>query len=336
MLGPQDVGHRVVVRRIVGISGDRTLYSDALGELVDLTETYLTVATVKGPIRVPLSKVHRAKRVPPPPPRRVPLARRPPAAVVAALEVAANEAWPAPVQERLGGWLLRAADGWTGRGNSALPVGAPGRPLAAAIDAVERWYADRGQPPMISVPLPMAGSVGRALDTRGWSARPLVLVQTAPLAAVRDAAPRRADLPRVELAATPSDDWLTIAAARKGDLPDVARHVLTAVEQIRFAHLHDASAPGRLLGIARGTVTGEGRWLGVTLLEVLPEARGRGFAPHLVRALVDWAAGLGATDVFLQVEEANPAIALYQRLGFTTHHTYRIRVAPEPEVGAGG
>jgi len=37
VLRRQDVGHRVVVRRIVGVSPERTLYSDALGELVDLS-----------------------------------------------------------------------------------------------------------------------------------------------------------------------------------------------------------------------------------------------------------------------------------------------------------
>jgi hypothetical protein len=122
----------VVVRRIVGVSQDRPLFTDALGELVELTETHLTIATAKGTIRVPLREVHRAKRVP--------AAGRPRAADVVALELAANDAWPAPVQDRLGSWLLRAADNWTGRGNSALAVGDPDRPLEAAIDAVERWY----------------------------------------------------------------------------------------------------------------------------------------------------------------------------------------------------
>ncbi|RQX59079.1 GNAT family N-acetyltransferase, partial [Micromonospora chalcea] len=79
----------------------------------------------------------------------------------------------------------------------------------------------------------------------------------------------------------------------------------------------------------RGTVTGEGRWLGVSLLEVLPEARRRGFAVAVVRALARWGAAEGATRAFLQVEQSNTrAVELYRRLGFTTHHTYLTRVAP--------
>ena len=187
MLRRQDVGHRVVVRRIVGISADRPLFSDALGELVDLTETELTIATAKGTLRVPLREVHRAKRVP--------AARRPPAADVIALELAANDAWPAPTQARLGGWVLRAAQNWTGRANSALAVGDPDRTLEAAIDAVVDWYAAHGQQALINAPMPLAAPVNSALDDRGWTSRPLTLVQTASLAGVLAHLPPRIDLP---------------------------------------------------------------------------------------------------------------------------------------------
>ncbi|MFG1775471.1 GNAT family N-acetyltransferase [Micromonospora sp. NPDC049051] len=318
MLRQQDVGHRIVVRRIVGVREGRPLYSDALGELVELSDTHLTLATAQGRLQVPVVEVHRAKRVPP--------ARRPTAAAVVELELAADEAWPAAVRGRLGDWRLRAAGGWTGRANSALPVGDPDRPLPAALDAVQRWYADLGLPPMVNTPLPLAAPVGAELDARGWVGRPPVLVQTVPLAGLPPAAPERAGAPPVVLATGPSDDWLTVAAGRKGGLPDAARHVLTAVDQVRFAHVY---ADGALLAIGRGTVTGQGRWLGLSLIEVLPEARRQGLAGRIIRALADWGAATGASRAFLQVEQRNtPAVALYRTLGFTTHHTYLTRTPP--------
>ncbi|MEU6203682.1 GNAT family N-acetyltransferase [Micromonospora musae] len=324
MLGQQDVGHRIVVRRIVGIREGRPLFSDALGELVELDETHLTLSTAQGPLRVSRDEVHRAKRVPP--------ARRPTATAMIELELAADEAWPAPTRERLGGWLLRAADGWTGRANSALPVGDPDRPLPAALDTVERWYAERGRTPLVNTPLPLATPVGAELDARGWSSRPPVLAQTAPLPLVT-AAPPATPAPRgpggsavVRLAAAPAPEWLAVVGDRKAGLPDAARHVLTAVEQVRFAH---AYADGELVGIGRGTVTGQGRWLGLTVIEVLPAARRQGLAGRIVRALAQWGAEAGATDAFLQVEQRNTgAVALYRRFGFTTHHTYLTRVPP--------
>ncbi len=321
MLRRQDVGYRVVVRRIVGIRDGRPLFSDALGELVDLTETDLTLATGRGTLRVPLREVHRARRVPP--------RRRPTAADVVALELAADEAWPAPARDRLGAWLLRAADGWTGRGNSALPVGDPDRPLERAVDAVERWYRGRGLRPLVNVPLPLAAPVNTELDARGWQTLPLVLVQTATLDTLRGATGTRDELPAVELAAVPSEAWLAVVRERKGGLPGAARHLLTAVPEVRFAQVYGDR--GDLLAVARGTVTGNGRWLGVTLLEVAGHARRRGLARHVTGALARWAAEVGATHAFLQVEERNTAaVALYGRLGFTTHHTYLTRAAPEP------
>ncbi|MGW0218648.1 GNAT family N-acetyltransferase [Micromonospora chokoriensis] len=381
MLRQQDVGHRIVVRRIVGIREGRPLFSDALGELVELSETHLTLATAKGPLRVPVAQVHRAKRVP--------ATRRPTAAAVVALERAADEAWPAPTRGRLGDWLLRSADGWTGRANSALPIGDPDRPLPAAVDAVERWYAEQGQPAMINTPLPLAAPVGTELDARGWTTRPPTLVQTAPLPLPAEGrlAPRQGDAVSatsdvaaaqrgavaepaadaiepgtgaavevatgadvadevsasaavavgagaagawrgavVELATTPSEQWLAVASGRKGGLPEAARHVLTAVDQVRFAHVY---VDGALVAVGRGTVTGAGRWLGLSLIEVLPEARRQGLARRVIHELTGWGVSSGATHAFLQVEQRNTAaVTLYRRLGFTTHHTYLTRVAP--------
>jgi N-acetylglutamate synthase len=313
VLRRQDVGHRVVVRRFVGFRGDRRLYTDALGELVDVTETQLTIATDKGTLVVPLEDVHRAKRVPP--------RRRPTATDVIGLELAADEAWPAPVHDRLGGWLLRSAEGWTGRANSALPIGDPDRPLEEAVDAVERWYAGRGRQPLVNVPLPLAAPVGAALDARGWTARPLTLVQTGPLTGIPAPTGRR-----IALREAPSDEWLTIAAARKQGLPPAAMHVLTAVRQVRFAEAYE---DGELVAIGRGAVVGGGHRLHLSLVEVEPEHRRRGLAREVTSALAAWAAQLGAREVFLQVEERNAAaVALYGSMGLSTHHSYLTREAP--------
>lgn len=304
MLGPQDVGHRVVVRRITGVRDDRPIFSDVLGELTDLGETHVTVRTRGGLIRVPRDEIARA--------RRVPDRRRPSA--TEALELVAAQGWPAPETAQLGDWLLRAAGGWTRRGNSALPLGDPGLALPEAIDAVERWYRARDLPPSITVPLPLRARLETDLQARGWRALPPVLVQTAPLSRVRGAAGD------VELATAPSQAWLAVVAGRKGGLPDAARHILTAVPQVRFASVYaESPAP---LAIARGVVTGD--WLGVSLVEVDPVARRRGLARRVTWALAGWATGAGATRAYLQVEEHNrAAIALYGSLGFATHHSYR-------------
>ena len=78
------------------------------------------------------------------------------------LERAAALHWQAPETELLGEWRLRAAAGFTGRANSALPLGDPGVPLPEAAAAVTDWYRRRRLPPMIAVPLPLGWGRGYA------------------------------------------------------------------------------------------------------------------------------------------------------------------------------
>ena len=279
--------------------------------------------TRDGAIRVPTAEIYRAKPVPD---RR----RLTP---TEALEVAAAAGWPARERDRLGDWLLRATDGWTMRGNSALPVGDPDLPLTDAVDAVTRWYQDRGLLPAMSVPLPLFQRIDAELERRGWTPMPLTLLMTArlsDLAALEDA--------QVSLDAAPSPEWLTAVAGRKGPLPASALDVLTGVPQVRFATLREPAAPshdgdpdgGALLATGRGCVADpEGRWLGLSLIGTEEHARRQGLARRVIGTLVAWGAAAGATDAYLQVEQRNTgAVALYERLGFTTHHVYLTRYLP--------
>ena len=92
------------------------------------------------------------------------------------LERAAAAGWRAPEESPLGSWLLRAADGFTGRANSALAIGDPGLPLGAAVGEVRQWYQARGLPAMVAVSFPLGqperSAVDQFLDERGWLLRP--------------------------------------------------------------------------------------------------------------------------------------------------------------------
>jgi ribosomal protein S18 acetylase RimI-like enzyme len=309
------VGYRVVVRRIVGVRGNRPLFTDVLGELVEYGETGLAVQSRRGLERIAHDAVQAAKRVPRSPRE------------ITELERVANAVWPAPVQERLGEWTLRAADGWTGRANSALPLGDPGLDREAAIDAVADWYRLKGLPARFNVPLPVCAALDAALTARGWTRSVPTLTLTARLPAVLAAARARADLPPVHLDPVPDEAWLAVVAARKGALPAAAHHVLTAAPVVAFASVERDQA------VARGAMAGGFLHLG--LLEVAAGARRRGLAQHVTRALAEWGVEHGAGTAFLQVESTNAAaVALYGRLGFTVHHEYVTRASGGPPGAA--
>jgi ribosomal protein S18 acetylase RimI-like enzyme len=302
----------VVVRRRTGTERDgRPLLTDVLGHLLAADDRELTVRTRDGRIHtVALADVTAAKRVPARPPTRHEVVR---------LELAAETTWPAPERELLGDWPLRAAEGFTRRANSALAVGDPGRPLDEAIDAVERWYRARDIRPSINVPLPAGAAVDARLAALGWAVLPVVQVMTVELAELPGAAG-----PPVTLRPTPSEEFLSLVGTAKEGLPAAAGHVLTAVPEVTFAHSYDLD--GSLIGIARGALDRTGEWLGLSLIEVAPAARRRGIAQALLGTLADWGRERGARRAFLQVVAANePAVRLYDKLGFTTHHTYVTR-----------
>jgi len=252
------------------------------------------------------------------------------------LERVAARHWRGTEEAWLGGWLLRAAEGFTGRANSALPLGDPGLPLDGALDTVVSWYQDRGLPPMIVVPVPLdSDSPGRELDgflsERLWTARPgpaFVMVTdlsdgTSP---IHDCA--ASQLPpgaTFQVDHQPDRAWLAMYHYRGQDRqPAVMRDVLTSAPVQAFASIRagdDVLAIGRL-SIADG-------WAGITAVEVTPARRRAGLGRALTGAVCDEAAKRDISRVFLQVETSNAAaISLYERCGFRYSHRYHYRVAP--------
>ena len=78
-----------------------------------------------------------------------------------------------------------------------------------------------------------------------------------------------------------------------------------------------AEEDGRLLGVVGGFRRLDPSEAQLVSLWVDPEARGRGVARVLIRAVATWARGRGAETVVLFVQEANaPGRALYLRAGF--------------------
>ena len=234
------------------------------------------------------------------------------------LERVAARGWRALEEDTLGDWLLRAGGGFTGRANSVLVVGDPGRPLAAAVDLVSRWYAERGLRPCAQLPGRQSRAADAAFAAAGWTRDEDVLVLTAPIG------PRQPVAVPVELATAPDEAWLTGYRYRGAALPPVAIAVLTNAEDVVFASVRPGGGP--TAAVARGVLT-DG-WLGVTAVTVAEEHRRRGLATAVMAALQDWAADRGAHSVYLQVVAGNaPARALYRRAGFIEHHRYHYRRA---------
>jgi ribosomal protein S18 acetylase RimI-like enzyme len=236
------------------------------------------------------------------------------------LERAAALHWQAPETEPLGEWRLRAAAGFTGRANSALPVGDPGLPLPKAVAAVEAWYRRRGLPPMIVLPQGAGPDPLPAyLAERSWVPRPgPAFVMTAAIA----------DLPagsaNVRFSPEPDAAFLGLYRYRGQDLPSIARTLMMSAPWQTFGTI---CQDGRTVACGRVSAAGD---LGVlTAVEVDPSSRRQGLGAAITSGLAAAAAGQGARRILLQVETGNaPARALYQRCGFRDSHRYHYVIAP--------
>lgn len=221
------------------------------------------------------------------------------ASQIRAVEHAAALAWPGLHSEWLDGWLLRASDGFTHRGNSAVPLDI--NVNAATVPAIRDWYARRGLTPWLAVPDRL---VRLTLDDVHLES--IVMVRAL------------ADEPAPDVTLTPEPDaaWLSVYQR------EVPVEVLTAVVdgQVVFGRIDDAA-----VGRAAVTPAHDGtRWVGLSAVRVAEDRRRRGHARTVCAALLAWGADNGATHAYVQVLADNHgAVALYESMGFTAQHRER-------------
>lgn len=317
-----DVGKRVSVRRLTDAADRTEKFTDTVGVLTSWDGGVLLVTRRTGEsVRIAESSLVAGKVVPAAPARR-----RGPAASFRELARVTARAWQPVEREALGEWELRASAGFTRRANSALPLGDPGMPLDEALTRVRRWYGRRDLPAYIQTATGAEGTqelLCAELEARGWLREVTAEVRVgalAPLADGPDGPPGTdpAAAAHVRLDRACDEAWLRRYQRFEEPGPHVLR-VLGAGPSVWFASV--AGDDGVPAAIGRCVV--DGRWAGFMAVEVDPARRRRGLASAVMRALSQRALDEGASAAWLQVESDNEAArALYDGMGFATHHRY--------------
>jgi len=232
------------------------------------------------------------------------------------LEKLSDLTWPAERVIEYGKWRIRISDGLTMRANSTLPTGSaphgePPSDLAEAVKYVTDLYRENGLTPTFTIPLPLYEELDKYLEDNGWK------IKVGANYLIRDIG--SVDLTcypefTVEISDNPSKSWLDIRSDQ-------------ALEKLMLRHpaRYGAIKSGEEI-IAVGRIATFGSWAIVARLFVDPAHRGKGLAKILMNHLMASASGDGAAKIALQVDDENGAgMALYQSMGFRTHHKYITR-----------
>ncbi|MGA3005225.1 MAG: GNAT family N-acetyltransferase [Acetobacteraceae bacterium] len=241
-------------------------------------------------------------------------------------------AWPASETVRINGWLWRWSGGGSQRANAVSTIDFIGNDMADALDRVEARYRAKDSPSQLhTFDLSQPSGLPALLTARGYAMgeTTLTMLATAPIPSPPIDMPPT-DMPPtgsaadVAVANDPGTEWLDLyMAAITDSRRAVNRQILRRIPDPRA--FFSVRSGGRVISVALGVVNG-----GHAIAECVAtreDARGRRGADTAMRALITWAVSLGAHTVGLQVVEQNqPAIALYRRLGFQTACTNRFWV----------
>ena len=229
------------------------------------------------------------------------------ASEIGALERDTVAAVAPPQTLEIGGWLVPLDNGTIGRARSAVPLRHDLGP--DALGEIEAVYRDRGLKPAFRIAdLPSLQPVCAELARRGFSAQQPTVFKTgsiAQLAAFSEGSARVLN--------KPDGAWGAVFLGEGFDPADGA-HRVAALTRSPDAVYGAAGEGGETQAV--GVMSFGARWAGIHGMRTAPAHRGKGLASAILAALGRAAQARGVSQVFLQVEEANPARAIYRRAGF--------------------
>ncbi|HEX8231427.1 MAG TPA: GNAT family N-acetyltransferase [Chloroflexia bacterium] len=246
--------------------------------------------------------------------------------IIALLDELAANAWPAPFQQQVEGWRLRAAGGLTRRASSVYTAGPMPR-YSDWLQEVQGFYQRRALPVRFQISDASPAELGLLLDGLGYSREAPTEVHTASAATV---ASRSALMegPPVFATSHPEERWLEAFLRVEGHNPalgDMYGRIMSAIGPVaRFATVR---LKEEIVGV--GMAVTERGWTGLFNMATVPHMRGQGVATSIIADLTGWGVQQGAAHLYLQVMTSNEvAKRLYAKLGFSYLYSYHYRTEP--------
>ncbi len=250
------------------------------------------------------------------------------------LEELALNAWPALQTALYDGWVMRFANGYTRRSNSILPLYPAQREAAEKMAWCESVYRERGLPVVFKLfGKTRSQELDAFLDEQGYRADAFTSMQTLDLSSWQgDPAQQAAATSKVILESQPTLAWQAAFGRMQHGSKE---HCLSEAEAQTHQQLLEAIIPRKRFASVRvaGQVIGCGLgvaqdgFLGIFDIVIDPGYRRQGHGERLMGSLLAWGKQQAVHTAYLQVMQNNePALRLYDRLGFREAYPYWYRV----------
>jgi N-acetylglutamate synthase len=249
------------------------------------------------------------------------------------LEELTLNAWPALQTLHYDGWALRFAEGFTRRSNSVNVLHESTLDLTEKIDHCEAVYAAQGLKAVFKIcgqdeaALRAYSDLDTFLEARGYLREAPTSVQVvdlkssppAPLNVVERGAEAHFE---TEL----SEAWLEVFCrlnAERAEYNHILKRVLQSIIPMRCFMTLEQN--GEAVAVGMGVL--ERGYLCLMGIATDERVRRQGLGTQLMLSLIDWGKSQSAHHAYLQVMCHNqPAIRLYEKLGFAEAYQYWYRV----------
>ena len=232
-----------------------------------------------------------------------------------AMERCHVKAWPAFETQAIDGWLWRYSGGGSQRANSVSTVGFTGTDPAAALDRAEALYGAKGV--VCRVQTYDFNDLDDLLRRRDYQE------SEATLTMIKRLEPHTPPIEAEQYDHATAEWQAVYLSAITENRRAVNTRILAAIPSPRA--FFGCRRDGRLISTALSVIG-----FGCAVIECVAtreDARRQGGAEAALLALEAWAATQAASLIGLQVVAKNvPAVALYERLGFTVAATNRFWV----------
>jgi ribosomal protein S18 acetylase RimI-like enzyme len=235
-------------------------------------------------------------------------------------------AWPSHQMELYDGWILRFSHFYTHRTNSVEQFGASTLPWYEKIPHCEAAYKRWGTPTIFKISPLVSKDFDYVLENRNYEIQHTTNVMVLDLEEAVLTSPTE----EVIVSQSIQREWIDGLFTLKGTTNTIHKAIVPTMYQAIAKDTICVSIQSQGVIIATGLGILDRDFVGVYAIHVREDFRKRGLARSLCTSILSEGMKRGAKKAYLQVVAGNdPALQLYQSLGFQSFYTYWFRVSNE-------